>query len=168
MAWDGPAMIELRDDGGEPCLMEVNGRFWGSLQLAISAGVDFPRLWVEALRGAPVEHGDRYRAGVTLRWLWGDVKRFLYILRGAPAGYPGRYPGVWQGLKELLGPQPPGTRLEAWAPDDRGPALGEWVQGVSDLVHERRRRPAPRAVRDAPPDPAPPAAAPAASVRLER
>jgi predicted ATP-grasp superfamily ATP-dependent carboligase len=142
MAWDGPAMIELRDDGGEPCLMEVNGRFWGSLQLAISAGVDFPRLWVEALRGAPVEHGDRYRAGVTLRWLWGDVKRFLYILQGAPAGYPGRYPTIWQGLRELFGRQPAGTRLEAWAPDDRGPALGEWVQGIGELLEPRRRRPA--------------------------
>jgi len=140
MAWDGPAMIELRDDGGEPYLMEVNGRFWGSLQLAVSAGVDFPRLWVEALRGAPVAAGHPYRAGVTVRWLWGDVKRFLYILQGAPAGYPGRYPTLWQGLREQFGRQPAGTRMEAWAEDDRWPALGEWVQGIGDLWRERRRR----------------------------
>ena len=34
MAWHGPAMVELRDDGlGAPTLIEVNGRFWGSLEL---------------------------------------------------------------------------------------------------------------------------------------
>ena len=33
----------------------------------------------------------------------------------------------------MLGPQPPGTTSEMWSPDDRWPALGEWVQGVSEL-----------------------------------
>jgi predicted ATP-grasp superfamily ATP-dependent carboligase len=151
MGWDGPAMIEWRDDGSEPYLMEVNGRWWGSLELAIAAGVDFPRLWLSALRGEAVDQGDRYTAGVTVRWLWGDVKRFLYILRGAPAGYPGRYPTVWQGVRELFGRQPPGTRLEAWAPDDRRPALGEWVQGIGELLEQRRHRrpPVPRAAAPA-------------------
>jgi predicted ATP-grasp superfamily ATP-dependent carboligase len=77
LEWHGPAMVEFRDDGSEPCLMEVNGRFWTSLQLAISAGVDFPRLWVAILSGEPVPAPNGYREGVTLRWLWGDVKRFL-------------------------------------------------------------------------------------------
>ncbi|MGE5760003.1 MAG: hypothetical protein ACM37V_06555, partial [Gemmatimonadota bacterium] len=49
-------------------------------------------------------------------------------------GYPGRYPTVLQGLRELLGRQPPGTRSEAWQPGDRWPAVGEWVQGVGDLL----------------------------------
>ena len=36
-------MVEYRHDPstGRCCLMEINGRFWGSLQLAIDAGVDF-------------------------------------------------------------------------------------------------------------------------------
>ena len=38
MRWHGPAMVEFRDDGVHPpWLMEVNGRFWGSLQLSIDA-----------------------------------------------------------------------------------------------------------------------------------
>ncbi|HXI33432.1 MAG TPA: ATP-grasp domain-containing protein [Gemmatimonadales bacterium] len=135
MRWHGPAMVEFRDDGSEePCLMEVNGRFWGSLQLAIDAGVDFPRLWLAILAGEGVGAAPRYREDVVLRWLWGDVKRFLYIVAGRPAGYPGRYPTIAQGLRELLGAQPPGTRLEAWDPRDPWPALGEWVQGLRDLV----------------------------------
>lgn len=140
MQWHGPAMVEYRDDeAGEPCLMEVNGRFWGSLQLAIDAGVDFPSLWVAILTGEPVTAPVTYREGVTLRWLWGDVKRFLYILAGRPAGYRGTYPSVAEGLRELLGPQPPGTRLEAWDRRDPWPALGEWVEGVRDLWQRAKR-----------------------------
>lgn len=139
MAWHGPAMVEFRDDGvHEPVLMEVNGRFWGSLQLTVAAGADFPQWWVAILRGRGVDRRAGYATGLTVRWLWGDVKRFLYILAGAPPGYPGRYPTIAQGLRELLGPQPPGTRSEAWQPDDRWPALGEWVQGIAELLHGRR------------------------------
>ncbi|HEX8852416.1 MAG TPA: ATP-grasp domain-containing protein [Pyrinomonadaceae bacterium] len=134
LRWHGPAMVEFKDDGGgEPCLMEVNGRFWGSLQLAIDAGVDFPLLWVAILKGEKVEPSGLYRAGVTLRWLWGDIKRFLFILRGAPKGYTGEYPSVAQGIRELFGAQPAGTRLEAYRVGDPWPAVGEWVQGARDL-----------------------------------
>ncbi|HJQ66576.1 MAG TPA: ATP-grasp domain-containing protein [Gemmatimonadales bacterium] len=140
LQWHGPAMVEFRDDGiHPPYLMEVNGRFWGSLQLAVSAGADFPQWWLSIVRGRTVERRTNYVTGVTVRWLWGDIKRFLYILAGAPAGYPGRYPSIGQGLRELFGRQPPGTHLEAWDPDDRWPAVGEWVQGIADLLSGRRR-----------------------------
>jgi predicted ATP-grasp superfamily ATP-dependent carboligase len=142
LRWHGPAMVEFRDDGEhEPYLIEVNGRFWGSLQLAVAAGADFPRWWIDLLLGHPEPRETGYRPGVTVRWLWGDVKRFLYILKGPPSGFPGRYPSRWQGLRELLGRQPRGTQLETWSPGDRWPALGEWVQGVADLVKEARARP---------------------------
>ena len=139
MEWHGPVMVEYRDDDvGAPCLMEINGRFWGSLQLAIDAGVDFPTLWIALLTGEPIGVPVSYREGVTLRWLWGDVKRFLHILRGRPAGYQGAYPSVAAGFRELLGPQPPGTRLEAWDRRDPWPAVGEWVEGVRDLWRRGR------------------------------
>lgn len=149
LRWHGPVMVEFRDDGVHPpSLMEVNGRFWGSLQLAIAAGADFPQWWAAILSGRPVARRASYATGVTVRWLWGDVKRFLYILAGAPAGYPGRYPTIAQGLRELLGPQPPGTRFEAWQPDDRWPAVGEWVQGIAELLGLLwRTRLAPRAAK---------------------
>jgi predicted ATP-grasp superfamily ATP-dependent carboligase len=135
LGWHGPVMVEFRDDGGpSPCLMEVNGRFWGSTQLAIEIGLDLPRVWVELLEGKRVEPVGGYAEGVTLRWLWGDVKRLLTILKGRPAGYPGPYPTRLQGLAELFQRQPPGTRLEVWNRDDRWPALGEWTQGLGDLL----------------------------------
>jgi hypothetical protein len=145
LRWHGPVMVEFRDDGGpNPCLMEVNGRFWGSTQLGVDAGLDLPRAWVELLEGKRVASAMEYQAGVTLRWLWGDIKRFLTILHGAPPGFPSAYPTRLQGVAELVRWQPRGTRLEAWRRSDPGPALGEWVQGVSELlelgVSQRRAR----------------------------
>jgi predicted ATP-grasp superfamily ATP-dependent carboligase len=43
--WQGPALVEmLRTDTGELLLVNVIGRLWGSIQLAINAGVDVPLL----------------------------------------------------------------------------------------------------------------------------
>ena len=132
--WHGPAMVEFRDDGvASPFLMEVNGRFWGSLQLAIDAGVDFPELWYQLIRNERVEPIISYEQGLTLRWLWGDVKRFLYILKGPPTGYTGAYPARREGLAELFGKTPAGTRSETWRKNDPGPAVGEWIQGLMEL-----------------------------------
>jgi predicted ATP-grasp superfamily ATP-dependent carboligase len=139
--WHGPAMVELRTDStGDSWLMEVNGRFWVSLQLAVSAGVDFPRLWVEALRGLPVTGPAAY-GNVVLRWIWGDLKRFLGVmLSGPPAGYAGPYPSRREAVRDLLGPQPDGTILEMWQPDDQWPAVGEWTQALSQALGFLERR----------------------------
>ena len=81
--WQGVAMLELKRDAatGTPYVMEVNGRLWGSLQLAIDAGVDFPALLVDAALGRPVAEPPAYRPGVRLRWWWGDVNHLLARLR---------------------------------------------------------------------------------------
>ena len=133
--WHGPAMVEFKDDGvNDPCLMEINGRFWGSLQLAIDAGVDFPKLWVSILKGENVAPVTSYTEGLTLRWMWGDIKRLFFIMRGAPAGYPGPFPGLGQGLRELLGKQPAGTVKEIWRRDDWWPGVGEVTGGLRALL----------------------------------
>jgi predicted ATP-grasp superfamily ATP-dependent carboligase len=135
LGWHGPAMIEYRDDGGDtPCLMEVNGRFWGSLQLGVDAGIDFPSLWVSILSGEHPDPVTAYREGVTLRWVWGDVKRILYIAGGRPRGYSGPFPTLREGIAEVFGPQPDSTSLETWRPGDRWPAVGEVAQGLRELV----------------------------------
>jgi predicted ATP-grasp superfamily ATP-dependent carboligase len=90
--WQGVAMIECKRDQvtGQHVLMEINGRLWGSLQLAIDAGVDFPRLLVSCALGgsARVPPVTRYRVGVRSRWFWGDVDHLYLRLRNgeSPAG----------------------------------------------------------------------------------
>ena len=81
--WSGVAMVEYKIDArsGTPYLMEINGRFWGSLQLAIDAGVDFPALLVDAALGRAVAPVTRWREGVRGRWLWGDADHVATRLR---------------------------------------------------------------------------------------
>jgi hypothetical protein len=58
IGWQGVAMVEYRWDPSSDAfhLMEMNLRFWGSLHLALFAGVDFPRLLADAFFGhLPVE-----------------------------------------------------------------------------------------------------------------
>jgi len=86
LGWHGVAMVEFKIDErtGVPHLMEINGRFWGSLQLAIDAGVDFPSILVDLALGRAAAEPPPYREGVRLRWFWGDVDATLLRLFGPP------------------------------------------------------------------------------------
>jgi predicted ATP-grasp superfamily ATP-dependent carboligase/CelD/BcsL family acetyltransferase involved in cellulose biosynthesis len=82
--WAGVAMVEFKQDtrDGVPKLMEINGRFWGSLQLAIDSGVDFPAVLMRAMTGEAIEPPPPYRVPVRNRWFWGDVDSLLVTMRG--------------------------------------------------------------------------------------
>ena len=66
----------------KPLNSPVNGRLWGSLQLAIDSGVDFPWLLWSAAQGTPLEPVTDYRIGRRLRWFMGDVDNLLLEVRG--------------------------------------------------------------------------------------
>jgi len=101
LGWHGVAMVEFKRDerDGRPKLMEINGRFWGSLQLAIDAGVDFPALLLHSAAGGRFEPQVPYRVGVRNRWLWGDVDSLLVSLFGG-SGAPELERGArWPALR---------------------------------------------------------------------
>ncbi|MDI6763874.1 MAG: ATP-grasp domain-containing protein [Thermodesulfobacteriota bacterium] len=78
--WVGIAMVEFKVDprDGIPKLMEVNPRFWGSLQLAIFSGVDFPYLILKMAKGEKFEPVLHYTVGRRSRWLlFGDILHFF-------------------------------------------------------------------------------------------
>jgi predicted ATP-grasp superfamily ATP-dependent carboligase len=81
--WQGAAMIECKRDlaTGQHVFMEVNGRLWGSLQLAIDAGADFPALLVACALGEKMPVVTGYRVGVRSRWFWGDLDHLYLRLR---------------------------------------------------------------------------------------
>jgi predicted ATP-grasp superfamily ATP-dependent carboligase len=79
--WHGVAMVEFRImPEGKPYLMEVNTRFWGSLQLAIDSGVDFPALLLRHELNEAAMERNQYHIGQRLRWLLGDLDSlYLYL-----------------------------------------------------------------------------------------
>jgi predicted ATP-grasp superfamily ATP-dependent carboligase len=81
--YTGVAMVEfkLRPETGEWVLLEVNGRFWGSLPLAIAAGADFPYFLYQMLVLARRDFPAGYRVGLYCRnwakdatWLWQNLR----------------------------------------------------------------------------------------------
>jgi len=127
--WQGVAMVEYKLDGssGEPYLMEVNGRFWGSLQLAIDAGVDFPVRLVRLALGEPLPPQPAYRVGIRSRWWWGDVDHLIAILRQPRDGValPPDQPPKWKSVLDVLVPWRPGDRNEVFRWSDPMPAVRE-------------------------------------------
>ena len=129
LGWNGVAMVEYKRDAatGTPYLMEINGRFWGSLQLAIDAGVDFPNLLLAAELGQPVEPVLDYRVGVRWRWWWGSVDHLLARLRRTDAALalpPGELTR-WRAVASLLSPWRRGEFSETFRRDDPRPFLRE-------------------------------------------
>jgi predicted ATP-grasp superfamily ATP-dependent carboligase len=134
--WTGVAMVEYKVDSrtGIPYLMEVNGRFWGSLQLAVDAGVDFPALLLAAALGERPSAVHNYRAGVRSRWWWGDVDHLLARLRrsGRELALPAGSPGRLRASLDFLAAFGQGARNEVFRLDDPLPSLREtidWVRG---------------------------------------
>lgn len=133
-AWDGVAMVEYKLDArtGTPYLMEVNGRFWGSLQLALDAGVDFPNLLLDAALGRPAAPPPTYRTGVRLRWELGELDHLLAIMRHSPESLalPADAPGRWRTLAEVLLPRR-GDRREVLRLSDPKPFLREGLDWIA-------------------------------------
>jgi predicted ATP-grasp superfamily ATP-dependent carboligase len=82
--WKGVAMVEFKRDirDGQAKLMEINGRFWGSLQLAIASGVDFPLICLEYYLGIkPVNVKQGYTVGQRLKWFLGILDHLIIRLK---------------------------------------------------------------------------------------
>jgi predicted ATP-grasp superfamily ATP-dependent carboligase len=129
LRWRGVAMVEFKKDmrDGSLRLMEINGRFWGSLQLAIDAGVDFPLLLADLTRGVRPASTPTYRLGAQMRWLWGDVDSLMAMLTRSRQALklPPAHPGRLRYLLRFLIPWRPGMKYEIERLSDPGPALLE-------------------------------------------
>lgn len=81
--WHGVAMVEFKldDRTKEPVLLEINPRFWGSLNQAICAGIDFPYLLYTMATEGDVEPVFTYKVGVKTRWILGDLRALIDYIR---------------------------------------------------------------------------------------
>ena len=86
LEWEGVAMVEFRVSPTRGAyLMEVNGRYWGTVGLPVSAGTDFPLYQWQIL------HGERPAVkppADMIRWRWtaGYVRRLRGLLGAAVKG----------------------------------------------------------------------------------
>lgn len=80
--WQGIAMVEYRfnPENNTFVLMEINGRYWGSLFLPIQAGIDFPFYEWQLAHGEQPNIPETYPIGKKARWLAGDIMRLRSIL----------------------------------------------------------------------------------------
>jgi predicted ATP-grasp superfamily ATP-dependent carboligase len=146
LGWQGVAMVEFKIDRatGTPYLMEINGRLWGSLQLAIDAGVDFPALLVSWVLGEQPAAVTSWRAGARLRWEWGNLDYLLSRLRhtNAELSLLPDAPGRWGSLRESGGVWRRGDRLEVLRARDPAPFLLETWRWLTSAA-SRGRNPVP-------------------------
>jgi predicted ATP-grasp superfamily ATP-dependent carboligase len=105
LRWHGVAMVEFKLDSRDhiPKLMEVNGRFWNSLPLAIAAGMDFPFLLYRLAMDGDIDPVKTYRVGVRSRWLLGDIRHLISVAKGPPTGWPAPFPKRWDTFRDVLG-----------------------------------------------------------------
>lgn len=102
--WRGVAMVEWKEHPktGRRMLMEINPRFWGSLELGIRAGVDFPALYIAAASGLPLPSLPAYQSGVRCRWLVpGDILRYLSAPTGTRESIREFFRGFWAESEEF-------------------------------------------------------------------
>jgi predicted ATP-grasp superfamily ATP-dependent carboligase len=129
LEWTGLAMVEFRQTEDGPELMEINGRVWGSLPLAVRAGMDFPgRLADLLLDGSPPRStplATDYRIGVRARNLRLEVSWIGAVATGRrrypELPWPGRRAAIAAGLS-LLDPRIGDDLLIR---EDPGPGLAQ-------------------------------------------
>jgi predicted ATP-grasp superfamily ATP-dependent carboligase len=106
IGFSGPAMVEYKVDrrSGQPYLMEINGRFWGTVLLGPAAGLDLPYLYWKMLNGMEVRPEEtHYHCGIRGRYLVGDTKYLLLALKGKPEKWPGTFASRWAAVKAYAG-----------------------------------------------------------------
>ena len=141
IGWEGPAMVEYRYDSrsGRYWLMEINGRFWGSLPLARHAGAEFAwESYAQAL-GIATSHTEiRERHA---RYTIPEVRRLLRVMFSghqlADRSFK-RTP-----LRDLLGFiadfLDPGMRYYVFEWRDPGPFFADIKTVLRKFVHREKR-----------------------------
>jgi predicted ATP-grasp superfamily ATP-dependent carboligase len=76
LGWSGLSELQfIVPERGEPLLIDFNGRFYGSMSLALAAGTNLPALWAGIATGQPVgELAGDAAPGVRYQWFEGDLR----------------------------------------------------------------------------------------------
>jgi predicted ATP-grasp superfamily ATP-dependent carboligase len=136
LQWHGVAMVEFKvDSAGRAWLIEINARFWGSLQLAVDSGADFPWLLYQLALGARPEVPGSYAIGNRLRWWLGDLDNLYARLKDRR--WTPTITHKLGALAEFLQPWQPRTRNEFLRWSDPGPSWAALRQYLAATLRGR-------------------------------
>jgi len=141
--WTGLAMVEFKAGNTGHALMEVNGRIWGSLPLAVKAGMDFPARLVDlCLNGssnARVRLDTAYEVGVRSRNLELETTWIGSALRRGRR-YPFlEAPSRREALRVALRLLNPADGYDVQSRDDPRPGLAEIAKIIGKIPAKLRR-----------------------------
>lgn len=137
IGWQGVAMVEYRWDPltDQAVLMEINGRFWGSLPLAVHAGAGFALLTYFDTMGLPLEGLPAPRDDIRCRMVATELKRLVRILFAPQRICDRRFAvrpaaELWRFVADYFRPN---TRYYVWAWDDPKPFVADVCNAVMRL-----------------------------------
>ena len=141
--WEGPAMVEYRHDpeSGRSWLMEINGRFWGSIPLAYHCGAHFGwETYACAMLGEQAAVQGRC-SGVAVRlrrarYLIPDAKGLVMLLRDGKVPIFKRIGAAVRFVADFLDPR---VRWFVWSWRDPVPFFAD-LAGVVRKVALRGKR----------------------------
>lgn len=150
LKWTGLAMVEFKV-GERTELMEVNGRVWGSLPLAVASGMDFPsllaRLYLRGEAWVEPQLAGAYKVGVRCRDLQRDLLWIASVMAGRRRYQFMPLPSRKRAICALLGILNPRRKHDMLTWDDPLPGLLEiprLVPRLWDKVMHARATPVPQ------------------------
>ena len=129
LSWSGPIMVEFKVDSDTrtPRLMEINGRFWGSLPLSVASGVDMPLLFFKDAESDEMQDTKIIsRTGIVTNHFLGSVLHFVRVLTSKDRMRKYLYPSRIQAAKDFVF-LPRGTKSDTWSFSDPLPSFIEII-----------------------------------------
>jgi len=127
--WTGLAMVEFKVGKLGPKLMEINGRIWGSIPLAVTSGMDFPALLAELFLNGPSnikpQLNSNYKIGVRCRDLQRDLMWITNVLMQRRKYKFLEIPGRKRAVLAMLGLLNPRRKFDLLTLNDPMPGLAE-------------------------------------------
>ena len=78
MNWHGVAQVEFKKDGnGVPRLMEINPKFWGTLELSIAAGLNFQYMLYRMTMDGDIEPNFSYERNLQIWWYFAHLPQIF-------------------------------------------------------------------------------------------
>lgn len=130
VGWKGPSHMDVLLDPitNAPKLLEVNPRFWMSLNLSINSGVDFPYLLYQ-LGNKDSICIEPYKTGIKYRWVFPN--EILWLTQT---------PNKIKGLKQFLNFWDRTTCYSSLSLDDPMASFGVFCQCISFLSNSESRK----------------------------